>query len=149
MTNDGVKITLSGTLDEFIVFFQRISNFIPSPATQIQFLFNGKEITMLSMTDTQEAEVSLVIKDKNGKPASVDGLPVWSTSDVAVADIVVDVTAMKGKIVAKGSGVCQITVNADADLGTGVKPIIGFLDVTILGTATVIELVPGPVTEQP
>lgn len=104
---------------------------------------------MLSMTDTQEAEVSLVIKDKNGKPASVDGLPVWSTSDVAVADIVVDVTAMKGKIVAKGSGVCQITVNADADLGTGVKPIIGFLDVTILGTATVIELVPGPVTEQP
>jgi hypothetical protein len=149
--SDGIQITLQGNLSDFVAFFQRIGEYLPQQATEIKFILDGKEITMLEMTDADQCDVALVIKDKNGKPANVDDPPVWSTSDdlVAMADSSADPTSMKAKIVAKGSGVCQITVTADADLGAGVKPLIGFLDVTILGTATVIELVPGPITPQP
>lgn len=118
-------------------------------ATTITFWYQGKEITMLTMTDTQMAEVSLIIKDKSGNPATVDGIPAWASTDPLVADAIVDPDGMKANVLAKSSGVCQITVSADADLGAGVKPIIGFLDVHISGTATVIELIPGSIQEQP
>lgn len=137
---DGVQF--NGTFTINVIFIRH--------AATIHFYREGKEITMLTMTDTQMADVSLVIKDKNGNPATVDGVPVWTTSNVNVAEaIVTDPTGMLGSVQGRGSGVCQITVTADADLGSGVKPIIGFLDVTILGQATVIELIPGVPTEMP
>ncbi len=106
---------------------------------------------MLELTDTQQAPVALVITDKKGHPARVDGIPEWSTSDAAVATVE-DVAAdgMSATIKAADTGVCQITVTADADLGTGVKPITGFLDVTVnAGEAVIVELQAGTPVEQP
>lgn len=119
-------------------------------AKSVHFFQNGKEISMLQMTYTQKAPVSLVIKDAKGKPARVDGIPEWSSSDDAVATVE-DVAAdgMSATIVGKDTGVCQVNVSADADLGTGVKPINGFLDVNINpGEAVTVELQAGTPVEQ-
>lgn len=121
----------------------------PKPVS-IVFKQNGKEITMLEMTDTQKAVVTLVIKDAKGKNARVDGIPEWASSDEAVATVTdISTDGMSATIVAGDTGVCQITVSADADLGVGVKPINGFLDVNINpGEAITVELQAGAPVEQ-
>jgi hypothetical protein len=148
---DGVHITLEGSFFDIIALIRRALSYVPEAAATIKFVYQGKEITMLEITDTQQAEVGLVIKNKKGGLASVDGVPVWKSTDEGVATVEnLSADGMNGTIVAHTGGICQITVEADADLGVGVVPIIGFLDVKVIGgQATIIELVPGAISEQP
>jgi len=108
---------------------------------------------MLTMTATQKCDLTLEITDSKGNPASVDGVPVWSSADETRLSIEAGADGLTATIVAEGPATTQpvqVSVTADADLGSGVKPLVGLLDVTIVGAeATVIAITPGTPTEQP
>lgn len=84
-------------------------------------------------TDQFYENVQLVIKDKHGNPALVDGVPVWASSDETVLSVTPAPDGMSAlKIDTVATGVARVTVTADADLGAGVKPITGVSpDVTV------------------
>jgi hypothetical protein len=142
---DQIEVVISIETGLVVIGFRRRRK-----AKTITFLLEGKEITMLTLTETQKATLTLAIKDAKGRPAKVDGVPVWNSSDVNVA-IVTDISTdgLSAVVKAAGPGICQVTATVDADLGTGVKEITGFLDVNVSGgEAVTVELTAGPVTEQ-
>lgn len=70
--------------------------------------------------------VSLVINDKMGNAAKVDGVPSWSSSDEAVVTVTPEADGMSATIVSLGAtGTAQVSVSADADLGEGVRTLTG------------------------
>lgn len=70
--------------------------------------------------------VSLVINDKMGNPAKVDGTPSWTSSDEAVVTVTPEADGMSATIVSLGTtGTAQVSVSADADLGEGVRTLTG------------------------
>jgi len=81
-----------------------------------------------------EVEVQVAYVDAKGNPAAVDGDPVWSSSDTAIATVTVDAAnAFKAKVTPVGpSGNVQVKVEADADLGSGVTELITLMDVTMV-----------------
>ncbi len=108
-----------------------------------------EDITMLDMRDDQQATLTISPKDKKGKPALVDGVPVWASSDETVVTVVPSADGLSAVAagVAPGSG--RIVVTADADLGSGTVDLTGILEVTILaGQAASIEVTAGAPTDQ-
>jgi hypothetical protein len=104
-----------------------------------------------AISTTQQVQLSAKFSDRRGRPAQVDGRPEWSTdkSDVLMLSPTDDglscVVAAAGPL-----GTARVTMTADADLGDGVKPLIGFLDVEVTpGEATVVEVTAGSPEEQP
>lgn len=143
------------TLRQIHRVLEAVRSLAPESAATFQFLLEGKVITMLDLTATQQSVLKLSIKSKSGKPAKVDGAPKWSSSDTEVATVEAASDGMSAtvKAVNGNGGVCQITAAGDADLGAGVEPLTGFLDVTVAGgdglKAAVFELIAGTPTEQP
>jgi len=105
----------------------------------------------LVLTATQDAPVQAMCKDSKGNPAQVEGAS-FTTSDDTIVALKPDPGGdpMKTTISAVGPlGSALITFNADADLGAGVVPIIGTMDVVVNpGQATVVELQAGAPVEQ-
>ena len=95
---------------------------------------------MLKLTDEQKVALSIDPRTAAGNPASVDGVPVWTSSD---PDIVALEVAEDGKsavaTAAGGLGAAQVSVVADADLGEGVRELTGVLDIEVLA-AEAVEL---------
>lgn len=92
----------------------------------------------------EKAVLKLRILDAGGNPAQVqDGKIEWSLSDPAFGDLKVSEDMMSAEFMPKGqAGKCLIQAKADADLGEGVKEIMGELMIEQLsGEAAVIELV--------
>jgi hypothetical protein len=87
---------------------------------------------MLTLTTEQKAKVTVKPLTAGGKPARVDGVPGWNTSDVAVATLVVAPDGMSADVFAAGVGFAEIVVAADADLTAGVRQITGSLSVTVV-----------------
>jgi hypothetical protein len=152
-----VQITVDGAFEHvlaFIQYFLELIGVVPPKAATLTFFVNGKETTMENLTATQQEQVTLKVTTKSGKPATLDGIPEWSSSDDSVATVTPAADGMSAVIKAVNDvgGVCQITASGDADLGAGVIPITGFLDVTVAmgsgGQAAVFELIPGAPTEQ-
>ena len=75
------------------------------------------------------AEVSFL--SATGKPARVDGVPTWNNSDETVGRLEVHPSGMKVTFFALVAGVTQISMQADADLGAGVRPIIATADIQV------------------
>lgn len=105
---------------------------------------------MLNLTDSQEVILSIAPIDSRSNPAVVDGEPSWSSSDVSVVTVTPAAGGLSASVVALGKiGSAQITVSADADLGSGVSPITGTLDITVIsGLATSLSITAGAPTEQ-
>lgn len=76
-------------------------------------------------TDQSFPSVALTITDSRGRPAAVDGVPVWASSDETVLTVVASADGMSAAVDTVAPGVARITVSADADLGAGVTPITG------------------------
>jgi len=92
---------------------------------------------MLLLTDSQKCALAITIVDKKGNAAKVDGVPSWSSSDESVATVTAAEDGLSASVVAAGPlGTAQINVTADADLGEGVKPIAGVLEVQVVGGET-------------
>lgn len=110
----------------------------PTPPDKITFNVLHEDGTVKenvmadTMTADQKATASLVIENPvTHKPAPVDGIPVWATSDPTVATVVAAFDGMSAVVSGVTAGECDIAVTADADLGTGVNTISGSLHLTI------------------
>jgi hypothetical protein len=135
---------------EKIIEFQK-----PPAASVIRFYVDEggitKRVVKMFLKVTEQKSVLLRIKDNFGNSASVDGLPAWALTDPALADIEPAADGMSALLKPKGQlGSCKIQVKADADLGEGVREILGELDVEFLsGEAVVLELSEGELPQAP
>jgi hypothetical protein len=90
------------------------------------------EAKSMIITDVQKFTASIQPVDAKNNPAPVDGVPVWSSSNPAVLTVTASEDGMSATITAVGPlGTAQVAVTADADLGEGVSPITGVLDVEV------------------
>jgi len=99
------------------------------------------------LKDTQETALSVTVLDKRGNPATVQN-PGFASSDpaiVAVADSgLTAVASAAGPL-----GTATVTFTGDADMGDGVSPITGVLDIEVVaGDAAITNIVAGTPTEQ-
>ena len=102
----------------------------------------------LILTTVQKAPVALRALDAKGNPASFDGPATFETTDPTIVSLG-NVTPTSCDLVAGAVGTAQIRATVDADLGAGVRPLVGILDIEVLAAeAVTLELVPGPPTGQ-
>lgn len=102
---------------------------------------------MTTFPENTYAVITPKFQTASGKPARVDGAPVWENSNPLAGDLFVEDGGLSAKLTYLDAGTGQIKLTADADLGEGVRPIIGLLDYECLaGEATVVLLEAGPVT---
>lgn len=89
--------------------------------------------------------LSIEIKDKFGNMAKVDGAPAWAVTDASLATVEVAADGLSAVLKPVGAvGSFKVQVSADADLGEGVKAILGELDIELLsGEAVAVALVAG------
>lgn len=104
----------------------------------------------LKLTATQNCTLSVAITDKKGNPAPVEGTPTWGVDNPNLLAITPAADGLSAVVSAVGPlGTALVSLQADADLGEGVTPIVGTLEVEIgAGSATVIEIQPGEPEEQ-
>lgn len=60
---------------------------------------------------------------QDGKPAQVDGSPVWTISDPSVLELTPTSSGFSVKLRGLAEGSCEVTATADADRGEGVRPV--------------------------
>lgn len=78
------------------------------------------------------ADLAVAFKDKKGNPAKVDGAPKWSLTNEALGKLEPSEDGMSAVFTAAGDVQAgSIQCKADADLGEGVKEIIGELAVEL------------------
>jgi hypothetical protein len=111
---------------------------------------------MAQMTVTQFTVARIkAFKDSKGNPAKVDGVPEWATDSPEVLSLEPAADGMTCKVTALGlitsaDVPARVQVTADADLGAGVKPIIGVLEFDVTpGEAVTVQLETEPAQEQP
>src|SRR4051812_4999715 len=106
----------------------------------------------VSLTVDQEVSVSLAVTDRVGNPATIDGSPVWASSDESVATVVENAGNPLAAIIlsADRAGAALITATVDADLGEGVRQIVGTLEVQVTaGEAQFVTLEAGAPSDKP
>lgn len=87
---------------------------------------------MIILTDEQQVPVTVKFQTAAGNAANVDGIPSWKTSDAAILTVTPAPDGLSALVVtAGGLGSAQVSVEADADLGSGVRAITGILDVEV------------------
>jgi hypothetical protein len=134
---------------------QIVEILVPGPAVGLVFtayLEDGtilNEVTKMTLRDDQKVSLTIQPVDKKGKPAPVDGAPVWASSDETVITVVPADDGLSAVASAVAPGSCRVVVTADADLGSGVTPLTGTLDFTVTGgQAATISIVAGTPEDQ-
>lgn len=95
-------------------------------------------MSALLLNDVQKSELSIQPVSAAGNPARVDGVPQWRSSDDTVLVVTAAEDGLSAVITTTGKlGTAQVSVTADADLGEGVKPISGVLDVEVQASEAV------------
>jgi len=123
----------------------------PTPQYQRWPLVGGQLLVALSMTVTQQVGLSVTFTDSKGNPASVDGVPTWLCDNTDVLALIPAGDGRSCLAQAVGAvGTSTISMTADADMGSGVEPIIGTLEVQVTaGKATQVVITAGTPVEQP
>lgn len=97
---------------------------------------------MLILTDEQQVALAVAFATPAGNPARVDGIPTWVSSDPTVVAVEVAPDGLSATAVAQGPlGTAQISATADADLGDGIRPVTGVLDIEVRAAEAVSALV--------
>lgn len=100
---------------------------------EFNYSAEGNSPMSLTLTVTQQVELSVAPVDAYGNAAPVDGAPKWDVSDPSLLSCVPATDGMKALIWARGeAGHVQVTVTADARLGPDVHLIGGVLEIDIL-----------------
>jgi len=127
----------------------------PGPAVKIvmtAFLEDGTAVngvTKMDLRDDQQVALSIQPVDKKGKPALVDGVPVWASSDETVITVTAASDGMSAVAVGVAPGSARVVVTADADLGAGVTDLTGTLDFNVTGgAAATLNITAGTPTDQ-
>lgn len=106
---------------------------------------------MLTLTDSQQVTLGPVVPlSKGGNPAPIDGKPTWTVSDPTILTVTVSDDGLSAVLATTGKlGTCQAAVSADADLGEGVKTIVGTVDLTVVaGEAATLDVPTGTPVEK-
>lgn len=109
------------------------------------------DLTMLTLTDTQQVTLFINPTDKKNHPSELDGPPVWTSSDPTVATVEAAPDGLSALVKATDNlGPVQVNVVADVVMGEEVKPLVGVLDVTVVAGETVsLGITAGTPEEQP
>lgn len=89
-------------------------------------------IMNFALPDDATASAAVAYVDAKGKPAKVDGAPVWSSSDPAVFDVAAAADGMSAVVTPGDPGTAQLKVEADADLGAGIVPVVTLVDIDVV-----------------
>lgn len=103
-----------------------------------------QKVESMFLKVTEKLPVSIVAKDKQGNVAKVDGLPKWA-SDEKLCTLEVAEDGMSAKVIPTGvAGLMKLQAMVDADLGEGIKEVIGELEIEFVsGEAVVVEMTAG------
>jgi len=120
-----------------------------SSAASIEFytIIEGKKEKVVEMflKQTEQLPLAIEVKDAKGNAAKVDGAPQWSTSNADVGTLAVSEDGFSA-VFTPGAVIGQtvIQVLVDADLGEGVKQILGTLDLEVVsGEAVSVAIIAG------
>lgn len=104
---------------------------------------------MVNLTTEQYVKVTLKPLTALGRPARLDGVPGWASSDTNVVSLVIAPDGLSADVVSVGPGTAVVQVSADADLGPGVRELTATLDVTVIeAEAATMALEAGDVTNK-
>ena len=103
----------------------------------------------LTLTDSQKAALTIAPVDAKGAPASLDGAPVWASSDETIVTVAASADGLSAEVSAVRPGAATVTVTGDSLIGDGTTPIVGTLDVTVIaGQAVKIDITAGAPVDQ-
>jgi hypothetical protein len=113
---------------------------------------NGQttKVDQMFLKVSDKLPLSVALKDKFGNEAQSDGKPSWALSDESLASLELSEDGKSALLLPKGTvGSFKVQVSADADLGEGVKSILGELDIELLaGEAVQVEIKAGEALPQ-
>jgi hypothetical protein len=89
---------------------------------------------MTIINDSQKVNLTLQPLTANGKPATVAGVPLWSTSNPAAVSLVVAADGLSAYALSVSLGTSTITAVANADLSGGTREISASIDVQVVPT---------------
>lgn len=118
----------------------------PVPGRAVRAVFtighiSGENLMYVAKATAPPVTLRVAFKDSEGNPAQVQGVPVWGQTDPALGTVTPAEDGMSATFDHGSPSSGQINVTADADLGEGVVPVIGVLDVQIVpGDASVAEI---------
>lgn len=102
----------------------------------------------MNITDSQQFDITITATDRKGQPVQVDGVLSFVSSNPAVATVTPSEDGKSATVAGVIPGDATISVT-DTLNATG-EQIGGSLDVHVTtGAATVVQVVAGPVSEQP
>lgn len=131
----------------------------PAPQLQVSRVTIGQKTKSKSMktaiTTEQYVDITLSPKTLSGRPARVDGTPVWSVeSGIDLVDVIPSPNGLVGRIAAEAFdrvGIAVVRVTADVDVGEGIEPVFEEIEVAVTGpkaaTLGVATLVPQLIPE--
>jgi len=92
--------------------------------------------TPLTLTDIQEVVLSIAPKDVEGNPAALEGVPTWTSSDVAIVTVTPAADGLSATAITVGpEGAATITVVAQGDLtGGGTDTVTDTVEITVVGS---------------
>jgi hypothetical protein len=132
---------------------EEIQGELPPARPDARFPVKGEVLVMATMTNTQRKRVHFKVKNRRGGPARFDGVPEWFTDNSDVLRLEPAADGMSCYVYAVGpltDTPVNVTMRADADLGAGVRPILGTIAFEITaGEAALIELQDDPAEEEP
>lgn len=134
-------------LERTILFTTRHQNYLiykvldkltPADAVRVEFftIIDGekRKVSKMFLKVTQKLPLFVAFTDAKGNVASVDGAPSWAVSDPSLATLEVGEDGLSAVVVPVGVlGSFKVQVKADADLGEGLKEIIGEMDIDLMG----------------
>ncbi len=83
---------------------------------------------MTKFTVGEKRTATVKFLDKNGRPATVDGIPEWGSSNPGAFAVTPAANGLSAEVVCTAIGPAQITCIADADLDAGERR-----ELTIMG----------------
>lgn len=104
-----------------------------------------RKVTSMFLAADKKLPLSLEIKDAAGNPAKIDGKPQFALSDESAGSLEVAEDGLSALFTPSGKAIAfKIQAKVDADLGEGVKEVVGELDVEVLsGEAVFVGIVAG------
>lgn len=113
---------------------------------------NGQKekVTHMFLKVNQNLPLTVQFTDAKGNPAVVDGIPTWAVTDATLATLDVAADGLSATLIPTGPiGSLVVQVNADADMGEGVKTILGELPVDLIaGDASTVVITAGTPVDQ-
>lgn len=78
-----------------------------------------------------QVKASVVFETEAGKPAKVDGVPVWKSSHPEIVSVVASADGMSAVIAAVAEGEATVSMLADAKVGPDIVELPATVDIVV------------------